>query len=212
MKLPQWLSSKESACNAGGLHEMWVQSLDQEESLEKEMTTRSSILAWKFPRTVHGVRKSQTQLSDETAVRYKTHSSGKKRKLVLTQGSNPGLPHCRQVLYRLSHQGSPHWSMISINTSGSCFSHSSQSSSLANSPFQNVFWICHFLSIPTVPAHLTGLSFKPLVWNECLWSHHSSVDALTPEVLVLGGGAFGMCLGLDEVVRMEPSKWKKGSL
>ena len=24
-----------------------------------------------------------------------------------TQGSNPGLPHCRQTLYRLSHQGSP---------------------------------------------------------------------------------------------------------
>ena len=22
-----------------------------------------------------------------------------------TQGSNPGLPHCRQILYRLSHQG-----------------------------------------------------------------------------------------------------------
>ena len=26
-----------------------------------------------------------------------------------TQGSNPGLPHCRQILYRLSHQGSPQW-------------------------------------------------------------------------------------------------------
>ena len=25
----------------------------------------------------------------------------------LTQGSNPGLPHCRQMLYTLSHQGSP---------------------------------------------------------------------------------------------------------
>ena len=25
----------------------------------------------------------------------------------LTQGSNPGLPHCRQILYCLSHQGSP---------------------------------------------------------------------------------------------------------
>ena len=25
----------------------------------------------------------------------------------LTQGSNPGLLHCRQVLYCLSHQGSP---------------------------------------------------------------------------------------------------------
>ena len=24
-----------------------------------------------------------------------------------TQGSNPGLPHCRQMLYRLSQQGSP---------------------------------------------------------------------------------------------------------
>ena len=25
-----------------------------------------------------------------------------------TQGSNIGLPHCRQMLYHLSHQGSPH--------------------------------------------------------------------------------------------------------
>ena len=24
-----------------------------------------------------------------------------------TQGSNPGLPHCRQILYHLTHQGSP---------------------------------------------------------------------------------------------------------
>ena len=27
--------------------------------------------------------------------------------IFLTQGSNPGLPHCRQILYYLSHQGSP---------------------------------------------------------------------------------------------------------
>ena len=26
--------------------------------------------------------------------------------IVLTQGSNPGLLHCRQILYHLSHQGS----------------------------------------------------------------------------------------------------------
>ena len=25
-----------------------------------------------------------------------------------TQGSNPGLPHCRWILYQLSHQGSPY--------------------------------------------------------------------------------------------------------
>ena len=24
-----------------------------------------------------------------------------------TQGSNPGLPHCRQILHQLSHKGSP---------------------------------------------------------------------------------------------------------
>ena len=29
-----------------------------------------------------------------------------------TQGSNPGLPHCRQTLYRLNHQGSQLRSMI----------------------------------------------------------------------------------------------------
>ena len=27
--------------------------------------------------------------------------------IVPTQGSNPGLPHCRQILYCLSHQGNP---------------------------------------------------------------------------------------------------------
>ena len=27
--------------------------------------------------------------------------------IFLTQGSNPGLPHCRQILYQVSHKGSP---------------------------------------------------------------------------------------------------------
>ena len=49
------------------------QSLGQEDPLEKEMTTYSSTFAWKHPTdrgawqaTVHGVAKSQTQLSDFT--------------------------------------------------------------------------------------------------------------------------------------------------
>ena len=29
------------------------------------------------------------------------------QRIFLTQGLNPGLPHCRQILYCLSHQGSP---------------------------------------------------------------------------------------------------------
>ena len=49
-----------------------VQTLSQEDPLEKEMTTHSSILAWEIPwteepgglHTVHGVAKSQTRFSD----------------------------------------------------------------------------------------------------------------------------------------------------
>ena len=33
------------------MRETWVQSLGQEDSLEKEMATHSSILAWKIPWT-----------------------------------------------------------------------------------------------------------------------------------------------------------------
>ena len=35
-----------------------------------------------------------------------------------TQGSNPGLPHCRQILYCLSHQGSP---VVLVNLSAIIF-------------------------------------------------------------------------------------------
>ena len=44
--------------------ETWIQSLGWENPLEKGKATHSSILAWKIPWTVHGVTKSQTQLSD----------------------------------------------------------------------------------------------------------------------------------------------------
>ena len=57
---PWWLSSKESACNAGdlGLNPEW------ENPLEEEMAIHSSILAWEILgaqwATIHGVTKSQT--------------------------------------------------------------------------------------------------------------------------------------------------------
>ena len=48
------------------MQETWVQSLDQEDPLEKGMATYSSILDWKIPRTEESVEvaKSLTQLSD----------------------------------------------------------------------------------------------------------------------------------------------------
>ena len=67
--LPRWLSCKESLPMQEP-QETWVWSLDQEDHLEKEMATHSSILGQKnsmdrgeWRATVHGVTKSQTQLS-----------------------------------------------------------------------------------------------------------------------------------------------------
>ena len=37
--------------NLPAMCETWVQSLGQEDSLEEEMATQSSILAWRIPRT-----------------------------------------------------------------------------------------------------------------------------------------------------------------
>ena len=57
--------------NPLAMREAWVQSLGWEDPLEEGMATHSSILAWRIPMDkgawlviVHGVTKSQTQLSD----------------------------------------------------------------------------------------------------------------------------------------------------
>ena len=57
--------------NQPAKQEMWVPSLGQEDALEKEMATHSSILAWRIPWTEEpgglqstGSQKSQTRLSD----------------------------------------------------------------------------------------------------------------------------------------------------
>ena len=58
---------------------MWVLSLGQEDPLEKEITTRSSILAWKIPWTEEpgglqsrGSQKSWTQVSNRPQVHKDT--------------------------------------------------------------------------------------------------------------------------------------------
>ena len=48
--LPRWCSAKESTCWCRR-QETWVQSLSQEDPMEKEMATRSSMLAWEIPWT-----------------------------------------------------------------------------------------------------------------------------------------------------------------
>ena len=46
---PRWNSGKEPACQCRRCKRQEVQSLDQEDPLEKESTTCSNILAWKMP-------------------------------------------------------------------------------------------------------------------------------------------------------------------
>ena len=53
------------------MQETWVQSLNREDPLEKEMSTHSSILAWKIQQRSRvgyspQVAESQTRLSDYT--------------------------------------------------------------------------------------------------------------------------------------------------
>ena len=57
--------------NPTSVLETWVRSLGWEDPLEEGMATHSSILAWRIPMdrgtwraAVHGVAKSQTQLSN----------------------------------------------------------------------------------------------------------------------------------------------------
>ena len=51
----------------------------------------------------HGVYSPWNSQGQNTAVGSLSFLQG----VFPTQGSNPGLPHCRQVLYQLSHKGSP---------------------------------------------------------------------------------------------------------
>ena len=55
--LPWWLSGKESVCQCRRLR------FEQEDPLEKEMTTHSSICAWKIPRTEEpgGIRSMESK-------------------------------------------------------------------------------------------------------------------------------------------------------
>ena len=58
---PWYPSGKESACSTGDV-EVRVRSLGQEDPLEEEMATRSSIFAWEIPWTEEPGRLQSTGL------------------------------------------------------------------------------------------------------------------------------------------------------
>ena len=106
------------------MRETWVWSLGWEDPLEKEMATHSSILAWKIPWTEEpgGLQSTGSQrvrhdwvtslwLSfcpwNSPGQNTGVSSHSLLQEIFPTQGLNPVLPHYRQILYHLSHQGNP---------------------------------------------------------------------------------------------------------
>ena len=89
-----------------------------------------------------------------------THSPGQNtgvgslsllQRIFPTQGLNPGLPHCRRILYQQSHKGSP--LKPDVNTS---------------SPTQREFHVPH-LSAPSLVTLGTGIP------KEAAWGHRTSL-------------------------------------
>ena len=88
MGLPQWFSNKESTCKQKMRPEPRVRSLGQEDPLEKEMATHSSILAWKIPWTEEtGVLQS---MESQRVGRDLTTKRNKKKKSHNTLGGDVG--------------------------------------------------------------------------------------------------------------------------
>ena len=85
--VPGWEVVKDPSASAGDA-EACVRPLGQEGPLQEGMATHSSILAWRIPWT------------EELGVDCHSLLQG----IFLTQGSNPGLLRCRQILHHLSYR------------------------------------------------------------------------------------------------------------
>ena len=117
--------------NPPAMWEMRLRSLGWEDPLEEGIATHSSILNWRIPMdkgawwaTVHRVTSSGTWLKwlrththwmNEYYTYIPWNSPGQNTEvgslsllqgIFPTKGLNSGLPHCRQILYQLSHKRS----------------------------------------------------------------------------------------------------------
>ena len=61
------------------------------------------VLELQLPLQPHGLYSARNSPGQNTGVGSLSLLQG----IFPTQGSNPGLPHCRRILYQLSHKGSP---------------------------------------------------------------------------------------------------------
>ena len=78
----------------------WTQSLPHRVKSESESESRSVV---SNSLRSHGLYSPWNSPGQNTGVGSLSPLQG----ILPTQGSNPGLPHCRWILYQLSHKGSP---------------------------------------------------------------------------------------------------------
>ena len=95
-------AGKESACNEGDLG--LIPGLGRCPGEGKGYPLQYSGLEISMDCSPPGSSVHGDSLGKNTGVDWHSLLQG----IFLTQGSNPGLPHCRWSLYRLSHQGSHH--------------------------------------------------------------------------------------------------------
>ena len=147
-----------------------------------------------------------------------------------TQRSNPGLQHCRWILYQLSHQGSPIWKegLLFQQEGLPTARWTSKSSAISclnvRHADEQTWWctsICiayHCCSVqvsPYAPVTKSGLSQQlqwDKIWTICPLTHHPNTPTLGPEpkVMTLEHGSHGShCLISTLLTPAIPTQWIK---
>ena len=91
--------------NPPTMQKTWVQSLGCKDPLEKEKATHSSNLAW---RIMDCSPPFTSVYGDSPGTNIGVGCHDLLQGIFPTQGLNPGLLHCRHILYQLSYKGSLH--------------------------------------------------------------------------------------------------------
>ena len=125
----------------------------------------------------HGLYSPWNSLGQNTGVGSLSLLQG----IFLTQGTNPGLPHCRQILYQLSHKGSPRvleWVAYPFSSGSSRPRNRTGVSCIAGGVFTNwairgspvnVYIISNsFFSLPSK----NGPAWSPLLEGPTPWGSH----------------------------------------
>ena len=110
-----------------------------------------------------------------------------------THGSNPGLPHCRHILYHLSHQGSPYKWFSSVQFSRSVVSDSLRphESQHARPPCLSPSPGVHSDSCPSSPWCHPAISPSVIPFSSCPQSLPASESFPMSQPFTWGGQSIG---------------------